>query len=84
MDVSHSDTRRTYIVPSIVQPAGAYSHGVIANGFLFTCSMGPASAGSNGAPLGDIRDQTRRTFENLKAILAAEGVDFTNVVKVNA
>lgn len=71
-------------MPSIVQPAGAYSHGVVVSGLLFTCGMGPKSAGSNHVPLGGIEDQTRRTLKNLEQILAAECLDFSHVVKMSA
>ncbi|CAN5724133.1 RidA family protein [soil metagenome] len=32
---------------------------------------------------GDMREQTERTFEHMRQILAAAGADFSNVVKLN-
>ena len=63
-------------------PAGSYSHGVVANGFLFTCGMGPADPATGKIVEGGVAEQTRQTLKNLQAILAERGVDFSSVVKV--
>ena len=54
-------------------PGGAYSHGVVANGFLYTCGMGPANPVTNKVEAEGIEEQTRQVLKNLQAILAERG-----------
>ena len=63
-------------------PGGAYSHGVIANGFLYTCGMGPANPVTNKVEAEGIEEQTRQVLKNLQAILAEKGATLDQVVKV--
>lgn len=62
-------------------PGGSYSHGVVANGFLYTCGMGPMDPASGAVVSGGVGEQTRQTLKNLQAILSEVGCDFTDVVK---
>ena len=63
-------------------PGGAYSHGVVANGFLYTCGMGPANPATNKVEAVGIEDQTRQVLKNLQAILAEKGATLDQGVKV--
>lgn len=63
-------------------PAGAYSHGVVANGFLYTCGMGPVDPATGKIVEGGVAEQTRQTLRNLQAILDEKGASFSQVVKV--
>jgi reactive intermediate/imine deaminase len=63
-------------------PGGSYSHGVIANGFLYTCGMGPIDPVTGKVVEGDITVQTRQVLKNLEAILKTKGATFAQVVKV--
>lgn len=65
-------------------PGGSYSHGVIANGFLYTCGMGPVDPATGNIVEGGVGPQTRQTLINLKAILDEVGADFSQVVKTTA
>lgn len=65
-------------------PGGSYSHGVVANGFLYTCGMGPADPATGKTVDGGVAEQTRQTLKNLQAILAERGAVFADVVKVTA
>ena len=65
-------------------PGGSYSHGVIANGFLYTCGMGPVDPATGKIVEGGVGPQTRQTLINLKAILDEVGADFCRVVKTTA
>jgi 2-iminobutanoate/2-iminopropanoate deaminase len=65
-------------------PAGAYSHGVVANGFLYTCGMGPADPVTGVIVEGGVGEQTRQTLKNLQKVLDAKGAKFEDVVKVTA
>ena len=65
-------------------PGGSYSHGVVANGFLYTCGMGPADPATGKTVDGGVAEQTRQTLKNLQAILAERGAVLADVVKVTA
>ena len=53
------------------------------NGISVLLISGTASVGPNGESLhiGDFRAQTRRTFDNITALLAAEGATWKDVVR---
>lgn len=70
-----------FIAPGAPLPVGSYSHGVVANGFLYTCGMGPLDPGTGFTPAG-IEAQVRQTLQNLQAILKVKNLDFSSVVKV--
>ncbi len=63
----------------------AFSRGVRIdlNGLTVLLISGTASIGEHGETLhaGDIRAQTRRTFANIAALLAAEGATWKDVVR---
>jgi 2-iminobutanoate/2-iminopropanoate deaminase len=63
------------------KPIGPYSQAVRSNGFLFVSgqvALDPKSGEFVGT---DIRQQTERVLDNLKAILEAAGVSLHHVVK---
>lgn len=63
------------------KPIGPYSQAVRSNGFLFVSgqvALDPKSGEFIGT---DIRQQTERVLDNLKAILEAAGVSLSHVVK---
>jgi 2-iminobutanoate/2-iminopropanoate deaminase len=63
------------------KPIGSYSQAVRTNGFLFVSgqvALDPKSGELVGA---DVRQQTERVLDNLKAILEAAGVSLSHVVK---
>lgn len=62
---------------------GPYSQAIKANGFLFISGQLPVVPTTGEFAEGGIEAQTRQSLENLKAILAAEGLTFANVVKTS-
>lgn len=60
---------------------GAYSQGIIANGFVFTAGQVPLVPGTKQFAEGGIQGQTRQSMENIKGILEASGSSMANVVK---
>src|SRR5690606_26198354 len=60
---------------------GAYSDGVIAGGFLFVSGQASVDFKSSKFVLGTIEEETRRTLDNIQAILAAAGASMDDVVK---
>lgn len=76
-------SRDTITASGAPEPAGPYSHAIVANGFVYASGQGPVNPETASAPDG-FEDQVRQTFENLKTILEAAGSDLQSVVKVNA
>jgi len=69
------------LTPRGPKPIGPYSQAIKANGFLFVSgqvALDPHTGEFAGA---DVRQQTERVMENLKAILEASGVSLAHVVK---
>jgi 2-iminobutanoate/2-iminopropanoate deaminase len=71
-----------------VNPAGAppalgpYTHAIRLGDLLFCSGQVPIDPQSPGGPVvGDIRAQTRRVLENIRILLASQGLDFRHVVK---
>lgn len=66
---------------AVPKPGGAYSHGVVAAGLLFTAGMGPHLP--TGELAGEtIGEQTAQVLRNLAAVLAHRGRTLADVVKV--
>ncbi|HET9387427.1 MAG TPA: RidA family protein [Gemmatimonadales bacterium] len=65
------------------KPVGPYSQAVVEGDFIFVAGQGPINPGTGSLELGDARAETRRVFENLKAILEAAGSSLDHVVKCN-
>jgi 2-iminobutanoate/2-iminopropanoate deaminase len=70
----------TVQTPDAPAAIGPYSQGVVANGFLFTAGQVGFDPATQQIA-GDISAQTARVLENLRAILAAKGLGWENVVK---
>ena len=60
---------------------GPYSQAVKANGILYTSGQIALEPASGHLVSGDFAAQTRRVFENMKAVLAEAGSDFSRVLK---
>jgi 2-iminobutanoate/2-iminopropanoate deaminase len=65
------------------KPQGPYSPGIVSNGFVFTAGQGAMDSKTNTWRGGDIKQQTKVTMDNVKAILEAAGSSIDKVVKVN-
>jgi 2-iminobutanoate/2-iminopropanoate deaminase len=64
------------------RPRGPYSQAIVADGFVFVAGQGPANPVTNELDLGDVRSETRRTLQNIRAILEAAGSSLRDVVRV--
>jgi 2-iminobutanoate/2-iminopropanoate deaminase len=62
-------------------PAGPYSHAVRVGELLFCSGQIPLDPVTGQLAGPDIQTQTARVLENVKAVLAAEKLDLTAVVK---
>lgn len=65
-------------------PAGAYTPGLIAGGFVFVSGQTAEKPGSDELVEGGIREQTKQVMENIGGILEAAGCSMDDVVKVTA
>jgi 2-iminobutanoate/2-iminopropanoate deaminase len=63
------------------KPIGPYSQAIRANGFLFVSGQVGFDPQTGEFVGTDVRSQTERVLENLKAILEAAGVTLHHVVK---
>jgi enamine deaminase RidA (YjgF/YER057c/UK114 family) len=71
-------------VPGLSTPRG-YSYVVSATGkMVFVAGQIALDKDGNVVGNGDLRAQTTRVFENVKACLAAAGATFADVVKLNS
>jgi 2-iminobutanoate/2-iminopropanoate deaminase len=64
------------------QPRGPYSQAIVADGFVFVAGQAPVNPSTNELELGDVRSETRRTLQNIRAILEAAGSSLRDVVRV--
>jgi 2-aminomuconate deaminase len=80
------------VVPGKARPRGTFPHFRRAGDFIFVSgtsarraddSIAGAEPGAGGAPLLDIRTQTRSVIENIRDILAAAGASLADVVEVS-
>ena len=65
------------------QAIGPYSQAILADGFLFASGQIPIDPATGSLVEGDITVQTRQVAKNIQAVLAAAGMDFSNVVKTS-
>ena len=63
------------------KPIGPYSQAIRAGGFLYVSGQVALDPKTGEMAPGDIRQQTERTFENIKGILEAAGSNLHHVVK---
>ena len=73
---------KTIVTPAnAAPPIGPYSHAVRIGELLYTSGQIPIDPKTGDLVTGDIRAQTERVLENVKLILADQGLSFANVVK---
>src|SRR6059058_5369093 len=73
---------KTIIKPAKAAPAvGPYNHAVRIGDLLFCAGQIPLDTATGNLVSGDIKAQTERVLENVKAILEDQQLTFANVVK---
>ncbi len=60
---------------------GPYSQAIEANGFVYVSGQLPIDPKSGVFPEGGVKEQTRQSLLNARAILLSAGIDLSNVVK---
>jgi 2-iminobutanoate/2-iminopropanoate deaminase len=74
-------TKEIIATKNAPQAIGPYSQAVKANGFVFTAGQVAIDPATGNVIEGDVRRQTERVMQNLRAILQASGSSLDNVVK---
>ena len=84
--------RNAVLTEQAPKPMGPYSQAVIDGDFIFVAGQGPINFVAGQGPinpqtgtreLGDARSETKRVFENIRAILEAAGSSLDHVMKCN-
>ena len=60
---------------------GPYSQAIRVNNLVFVSGQLPIAPETGAFPSDDIKDQTRQSLENIKAILEAAGYEMSQIVK---
>jgi 2-iminobutanoate/2-iminopropanoate deaminase len=75
--------RKAVLTDQAPKPVGPYSQAILSDDFVFVAGQGPADPVTRVYTPADIQTETKRTFENMKAILEAAGSSLDKVVKCN-
>jgi len=75
--------RKAVTTDKAPKPVGPYSQATIEGDFIFLAGQGPGNPETGELDRGDVAHETRRVFENIKAVLAAAGSSLDKVVKCN-
>jgi 2-iminobutanoate/2-iminopropanoate deaminase len=75
--------KRIVFTPNAPQPKGPYSQAVVAGNTVYVAGQGGFDPATGKLMNATFEEEVTRTFENVKAILAAAGASMTDVVKVN-
>lgn len=75
-------TKQCFVSPLGPRPVAKVSHAVRVGDLIFTAGQGPRDPASGKVIRGDMRAHTRRTMENLKAILETASSSWDDVVQV--
>jgi len=75
--------RKAVLTDKAPKPVGPYSQAILSDDFIFVAGQGPSDPATRVYTPADTKTETKRTFENLKAILEAAGSSLDKVVKCN-
>lgn len=69
--------------PKAPSPIGAYNQAILSNNLLYTSGQIAMDAKSGELHTNNIQEETKKVMQNLKAILEAAEMDFSNVIKAS-
>jgi 2-iminobutanoate/2-iminopropanoate deaminase len=75
--------RNAILTDKAPRPIGPYSQAIVEDGLIFVAGQGCMNPATGKLELGDVRSETTRVFENMRAILEAAGSSLEKVVKCN-
>ncbi len=67
--------------PDAPAAIGPYSQGMVVNGMLYTAGQIALDPATMEVVAGGITEQSEQVFKNLRAVLAAAGMTFADVIK---
>lgn len=73
--------KQIILPPGAPAPVGPYSHAVRAGNLLFCSGQIPLDPATGQLVQGGIREQTRRVLENIRLLLADQGLQSGHVLK---
>jgi 2-iminobutanoate/2-iminopropanoate deaminase len=81
--IEEERVRNAIVTEKAPTPLGPYSQAVIEGDFIFVAGQGCTNPLTGKLELGDVRSETKRAFENVRAILEAAGSSLDHVLKCN-
>jgi 2-iminobutanoate/2-iminopropanoate deaminase len=81
--IEEEPLRKAIVTEKAPKPLGPYSQAVVEGDFIFLAGQGCSNPLTGKLELGDVRSETKRTFENVRAILEAAGSSLDDVMKCN-
>jgi len=75
--------RKAIVTEKAPKPLGPYSQAIADGPYIFVAGQGCTNPRTGKLELGDVKSETKQTFENLRAILEAAGSSLDDVVKCN-
>jgi 2-iminobutanoate/2-iminopropanoate deaminase len=81
--IEEEPMRNAIMTDKAPTPIGPYSQAVVEGDFIFVSGQGCINPQTGKLEIGDVRSETKRTFENVRAILEAAGSSLDHVVKCN-
>jgi 2-iminobutanoate/2-iminopropanoate deaminase len=81
--IEEERVRKVIVTEKAPKPLGPYSQAVVEGEFIFLAGQGCSNPLTGKLELGDVRSETKRTFENVRAILQAAGSSLDDVMKCN-
>ncbi len=83
MATQSSQTIERITASGAPNPQGPYSHAVKAGGFVYVSGQAALDPDTSKPTGGSVAEETRRTLDNVAAILDASGASLADVVKCN-
>jgi len=81
--IAEDRLRKAIVTDKAPKPVGPYSQAIVEGDFIFVAGQGPINPLTGKLELADARSETKRVFENMRAILEAAGSSLDHVVKCN-
>lgn len=75
--------RHSIVTQKAPKPLGPYSQAIVEGDLIFLAGQGCTNPQTGKLELGDVRSETKRTFENIRAVLEAAGSSLDDVMKCN-
>jgi 2-iminobutanoate/2-iminopropanoate deaminase len=75
--------RKSIVTEKAPKPLGPFSQAIVEGDFIFLAGQVCSNPVTGKLEPGDVRSETKRTFENVRAILQAAGSSLDDVMKCN-